>query len=318
MSHKTLSKTITLIVPFFNEADNLLAFYQSLQTVLDQLSDYQFEFIFIDDGSSDQSAAIVTQLPTGNYPVKLLQLSRNFGKENAITAGLDHCHSDAAIIIDADGQHPPMLIPQFIHAWENGVSMAYGIQTSRKNEPLLKRVFTQIFYNYLNRFTNIHIPKNAGDFRLLDRSIVTALNQCQEKSRFMKGLYAWVGFKSLGIPFVAEKRRSGESKWKLRRLSSLALAGITSFTHLPLRIWTVFGMLISIIAFCYGSAVVINTIISDHKIPGYATIVTAVFFFGGIQLLSIGILGEYIGRIFIEVKQRPGYIIANKYGFDND
>lgn len=318
MSANTLTKTIALIVPFLNEADNLAAFHQSMLETLKQLPQYQFEFIFIDDGSNDHSSDIITQLPIQPYPIKLLQFSRNFGKESAITAGLRYCNSDAAIIIDADGQHPQTLIPQFIQHWEDGINMVYGVQTFRENEPLLKRLFTRIFYNYLNRFTHIHIPKNAGDFRLLDKSVIKALNHCREKSRFMKGLYAWVGFKSIGIPFTAEKRFAGKSKWRFRHLGSLALTGITSFTHLPLRIWTIFGMVISAIAFCYGSAVIIKTLISGHDIPGYATIVTAIFFFGGIQLLSIGILGEYISRIFVEVKHRPDFIIAQTYGFDDD
>jgi glycosyltransferase involved in cell wall biosynthesis len=304
---------ISCVVPTHNEAENLKPFIAALKKQLQTISS-TFEIIIVDDGSKDNTAQQAASLIDKN--IKLLALSRNFGKENALTAGLEHCSGDVAILIDADFQHPIELIPTFIENWEQGYDMVYGVQSDRASETKLKRLFTKFFYGLIGKISKTEIPANAGDFRLLDRKIITALNAMPERSRFMKGLYTWVGFKSLAIPFAAPPRAAGKSSWSFLRLLDLAITGVTAFSDLPLRMWSAIGFIISLIAFILGLYIVIKTLIFGVDAPGYATIVVAITFFGGIQLLSIGILGEYIARIFNEVKQRPKYIISQKIGFE--
>lgn len=311
LQNKTVA--ISCVVPIFNEQEALPSFIEALHKELKTLSQ-NFEIIVIDDGSSDQSlATLKTLVPI--YGIKFLSFSRNFGKEVALTAGLQHATGEVTVLIDADFQHPIALIAEFLKHWAQGYDMVYGVRNDRLNESAPKRFFAKVFYELMAKFSDVRLPRNAGDFRLLDKKVVAALNNTQERARFMKGLYAWVGFKSLALPFDVADRTQGKSSWRFRKLASLALTGIISFTALPLRIWSLIGASISLISFIYAIYILTETLIKGSAVPGYATIVIAIMFFGGIQLLSIGILGEYIARIFNEVKHRPQYILAEKHGF---
>lgn len=306
---------ISCIVPLYNEEANIEPFFKHLHELLDQIA-LRYEIIAVDDGSSDLSAAKTLLLPA-NYHVKLISFSRNFGKETALTAGLEHCKGDVAILMDADFQHPIEVIPEFLKHWANGYQMVYGVRKNRDNESVFKRNFARFFYWLMKKITKIEIPNNAGDFRLLDRQVINALNTIQERSRFMKGLYAWIGFKKQEVPFEVKERAGGKSSWRFRRLTELALTGITSFSDVPLRVWGFIGFIVSLIAFLYALYFLAVTLLYGADLPGFPSLIIAVMFFGGVQLLSIGILGEYIARIFTEVKQRPKYIIEVKHGFED-
>jgi polyisoprenyl-phosphate glycosyltransferase len=313
-SIQQISDYLSFIVPMHNEAEGIVAFVEALDTYAKKITTH-YEIILIDDGSTDNGVAIIKEkllMPS----VKLLALSRNFGKEYALTAGLKHCKGQAAIVIDADFQHPFDTIPGFIKQWQDGYDMVYGLRADRKNEGFLKRNFTRTFYRLLGMMGDVEIPRHAGDFRLIDRKVIDAINECGENSRFMKGIYAWVGFKTTSVVYEVQDRFAGKSSWSFFKLFELAITGIISFSDLPLRIWSLVGMLISSIAFLYAAWIVFKTLAFGVDIPGYATMVVAIMFFGGIQLISVGILGEYIARIFREVKKRPHYIIAEKIGFD--
>lgn len=307
---------ISCIVPVYNEEALVEPFFTELQAQLHQLTKY-FEIIVVDDGSRDGTIDKLMALPK-NYHIKLLGLSRNFGKETALTAGLEHCSGDVAILLDSDFQHPIDVIPTFLQQWAAGYEMVYGVRENRDNESSIKRNLAGFFYWLMAKITKINIPANAGDFRLLDRKVVDSLNQFQERSRFMKGLYAWVGFKSVAVPFQVQDRAAGKSSWGLARLTELAITGITSFSDIPLRVWGFIGFIISVISLVYAIYFVTFTLLYGADLPGFPSIIVAVMFLGGIQLLSIGILGEYIARIFTEVKQRPKYLIEKKVGFEKN
>jgi polyisoprenyl-phosphate glycosyltransferase len=305
---------ISCVVPVFNEEAVIVDFVTQLDTAVQALTK-QYEIIIVDDGSRDYTTDKILQLPK-NPHVKLLGLSRNFGKEIALTAGLEHAKGDVVISIDADFQHPFELLPVFLNHWAQGYDMVYGVRHSRKAESYLKRNFARIFYWLMQKITKIDMPENAGDFRLMDRKILNALNQFPERTRFMKGLYAWVGFKKMGVPFEVKDRAAGSSSWGFTRLTELAITGITSFSDVPLRVWGWVGFSISLISLVYAIYIITVTMIYGADLPGFPTLVVAIMFLGGIQLLSIGILGEYIARIFTEVKQRPKYLLHIKEGFD--
>lgn len=308
--NKTLA--ISCVIPFYNEQAHLISLIEALQTTLKTLTEH-YEILFIDDGSTDHSSDII--MNSTEQSVKLLQFSRNFGKEAALMAGLQHSQGQVVIMLDADFQHPLSMLKTFIEHWVQGYDMVYGIR-DRQEEHWLKRHTTHGFYRLMKYLTHVPIPANAGDFRLLDRTVVEALLQCTERNLFMKGLYGWVGFKQIGIPFSVAKRKSGTTRMRYKDLTELALTGITSFSNVPLRIWGIIGLIISCIAFGYGSFIIVRTLCSGVDVPGFATIVVSILFIGGVQLLSIGILGEYLARIFIEVKKRPRYLIQRKIGFD--
>ncbi len=305
---------ISCVVPVYNEETNIPVFIRDLHGFLKSVTN-QFEIIVVDDGSRDQTLHHIRTLPP-DFKVKLLGFSRNFGKEIALTAGIDHCSGEVIALIDADFQHPIEMIKVFLDQWGEGYDMIYGVRKNRDNESRAKRNFARIFYWLMGKITKINIPNNAGDFRLMDRKVVDSLKTFHERTRFMKGLFAYVGFKSIAIPYDVRDRASGKSSLGFSRLAELAITGITSFSDAPLRVWGFMGFIISVISLIYAIYIMTMTFIFGTDLPGFPTLVVAIIFFGGIQLMSIGILGEYIARIFTEVKQRPNYIIETKEGFD--
>lgn len=301
------SPLISCLVPVYNEAENIALLIPALCHRLTNLSP-NYEIVIIDDGSDDNSANIAIEL-SARYPVKLIQLSRNFGKENALTAGIDQAKGDVVFMLDADFQHPLDMLPHFFDFWRQGYDMVYGIRTNRDHETRIKKALTKGFYRLLTLGADVPLEENAGDFRLMDRCVVDALRALPERNRFMKGLYSWVGFKTIAIPFNVDVRKNGHSKFNFFHLTRLAITGLTSFSTLPLHIWSVIGTLISICSIFYGVVIAIRTLVFGADLAGWATLAVGMTFLGGIQLLSIGILGEYIAKIFTEVKARPTYLI---------
>ncbi|MGH8461514.1 MAG: glycosyltransferase family 2 protein [Stenotrophobium sp.] len=301
--------SLSCVVPAYNEAGHLAAFLVALRDVVANITPH-YEILVINDGSRDNTREI-TLNAAADCGVRYLELSRNFGKEAALSAGLDHARGDVVLLIDSDFQHPLEMVPEMIGLWQNGYDMVYGVLADRSQDSVLKRVGTNAFYRLMTFGSKITIPRDAGDFRLMDRKVVDALRALPERNRFMKGLYAWVGFRSVAIPFVAADRAGGKSSFSLRRLGGLALSGLTAFTVLPLRIWSLIGFTISIVALLYGIYTVIMTLIFGNQVPGWTTLVVGLMFFSGVQLLSIGILGEYLGRVYDEVKNRPIYVVAH-------
>ena len=301
---------LSCVVPAYNEAENLKKFIPALAQQLEQ-QNLRYEIIVIDDGSQDQTVAVLEQM-LNDYPLRILKLSRNFGKEAALSAGLDYVTGDAALLIDADFQHPLDAIPSMIQLWKNGYDMVYGIR-DRSTESWFKKVFTRCYYHILNLSSSVDIPENAGDFRLLDAKVVDAVKKLSEKNRYMKGLYACVGFKSIGIHFTEQQRQHGQSSFNFKALFQLAMSGLTGFSDLPLRLCIYLGALLAIFAMSYGVWIIIETLIEGIRVPGWATLAAGMTLLGGIQLLCIGILGEYIGRIYAEVKNRPKYIVSAEY-----
>jgi glycosyltransferase involved in cell wall biosynthesis len=313
---KTYQKLVSCIVPVFNEEAGIAEFVSALTDTLKQLG-YSYEILLVDDGSQDKTYEVIQQLRT-TYKLRCLRFSRNFGKENAISAGLDYAQGDAVILMDADFQHPLELLGQFLAQWEKGYDMVYAVRQDRSDESWLKRVCAKAFYQLTSRINRINIPANAGDFRLLDRKIVQALQKLPERNRFMKGLYSWVGFKQISIPFEVQPRKTGTSQWSFYSLFNLAITGITSFTAFPLRMIALGGIGVATLAILYGLWIIISTLIFGIETPGWATIVTTITFFGGLQLFALGVVGEYIGRVFDEVKHRPHYIIDEETSFDDN
>lgn len=304
---------LSIVVPVFNEAGNVGPLLARLKPVLESCS-ASFEVIFVDDGSSDATLEAVKAENARDERVRAVSFSRNFGKEIAIAAGLDHAAGKAVVIMDADLQHPPETIPAFVAKWREGWQNVYGQRTHRITDSALRRMLTQRFYRMFKAFGETQLPEGAGDFRLLDRRAVQALLTMRERARFSKGLYAWVGFKSIGVPFEVAERMHGESKYSYRKLTRFALDGLMSFSTLPLKVWTYVGLFISGFAFATALYFIVRTMLSGVDVPGYASLIVSVMFFAGVQLLSLGVLGEYIGRIFAEVKRRPLYIVAERVG----
>jgi len=304
--------SVSCVVPAHNEAGNLPLLLPKLTAQLQQMSP-QWEILVVDDGSRDQTVAALAPW-LSRRGVICLQLSRNFGKEAALGAGLDHARGDVVFTMDADLQHPVELLPLMLQAWREGADMVYAVRRDRSGESTLKRIGTRMFYALMKMGSSIDIPPNAGDFRLMDRCVVEALGSLPERTRFMKGLYAWVGFRSQAIDFDPPARTSGRSGFGIRALLSLAASGLTAFSNLPLRLGSALGGILALIAIGYGVYIVIEHFVQGHDVPGWATIVAGLMFFGGVQLLTIGILGEYLGRVYDEVKRRPRYLVARRLG----
>ena len=306
---------ISCVVPAFNEAANLGPLLTGLTAQLAELTDH-WEVIVIDDGSRDATpAAMAPWVAAPALPgVRYVRLSRNFGKEAALTAGIDRAVGEVVLLMDADLQHPASLVPEMLAAWHGGADMVCAARASRADEGWAKRLGTAAFYRLVNHNSPVPIPVDAGDFRLMDRRVVDALKALPERNRFMKGLYAWVGFETVIIPYLPAERLAGTSSFSLRSLSKLAFTGVTAFTNAPLRLWSGIGVIVALFAIAFGTWIVIEYFIYGADVPGWATLACAVMFFSGVQLLSIGILGEYVGRIFDEVKQRPVYLIGSETG----
>lgn len=302
-------KLITILVPAYNEEDVLNMLYERLNAIMNSNENYDFEILFINDGSKDNTLNIIKSLREKDNRVCYLNLSRNFGKEIAMIAGLDYSKGDAVIIIDADLQDPPELIPQMIEFWEQGYDDVYAKRRSRKGETWLKKFTSKMYYKTLQSVTNIEIQKDTGDFRLLDRRCVEALKQFRESQRYTKGLFSWIGYNKKEILYDRDPRAAGKTKWNYKKLINLSIDGITSFTTVPLRWSAIIGLLISMTGFIYMLAIIIKTIVSGVDVPGYASTMVVILFIGGIQLIFLGVIGEYLGRSFYETKNRPIYFV---------
>jgi polyisoprenyl-phosphate glycosyltransferase len=304
-----MKKAITILVPAYNEEPVLGKLYDRLTQLADTATNYDFEFLFVNDGSRDNTLEIIKGFGDKDTRVSFINLSRNFGKEIAMCAGIDHANGDALVIIDADLQDPPELIPDMLKIWEEGYDDVYARRTKRLGESWFKRLTSKYFYEVLQRSTSIPIQRDTGDFRLLDRRCVEALRQIRESERYTKGFFSWIGYKKKEITYVRDPRAAGETKWNYFKLVNLAIDGIVSFTTAPLRISTVLGLLVSFLAFVYIAVIVVRTLIYGTDLAGYPSMMAVVLFLGGVQLLSLGIIGEYIGRIFNETKRRPLYFV---------
>lgn len=305
---------VSLVCPFYNEAKCTKAFYEALTAEIERLSDYQFEVICIDDGSDDASLDLLLGLANADSRFKVIELSRNFGKEAALTAGIDIALGELVIPFDSDLQDPPSLIGRLIQAWEeNDVDVVLAKRSNRQVDKLSKRVSAAAFYDTYNFLAHIKIPKNVGDCRLMTRDVVEALKSLPENQRFMKGLFAWVGFKACTIEYTRQARASGVTKFSGWKLWNFALEGITSFSTLPLRFWTYMGIAGALLTVAYAFFIIGRTLIFGIDVPGYASLFVAFLFFGSVQLIGIGILGEYVGRTYMEGKRRPTYVIRKMH-----
>lgn len=302
-------KKISVLIPCYNEEESIPLIYNKLREIAVVTPNYEWQFLFINDGSVDSTLKIIKRLRKEDPKVSYIDLSRNFGKEAAMLAGFDYAKGDAVVILDADMQHPPSLIPEMIEAWEKGFDDVYAKRRVRGEESWIRKKFSLLFYKVLQRSSEIDVLPNVGDFRLLDRKCVDELCKLRETGRYTKGLYSWIGFKKKEVWFDQGDRIAGKSSWKFSNLFNLAIDGITSFTTAPLRFSTIFGLFISLCAFAYMIFIIIKTIAYGEDVKGYPTLITVILFLGGIQLISLGIIGEYIGRIFNETKNRPIYVV---------
>jgi glycosyltransferase involved in cell wall biosynthesis len=307
-------KKVSIITPFYNEGEGIEFFYESLTEVLNNIPDLDFEVVCIDDGSQDNTLEKLIALTDKDTRFQVIELSRNFGKEAALTSGIDLASGDAVIPIDADLQDPPELIPEMIDQWRQGAEVVLARRVDRSSDSLFKRGTSGMFYRIHNHLSSIQLPENVGDFRLMDRLVIDGLKQLPERHRFMKGLFAWVGFETVTLDYVRDSRKAGDTKFSGFKLWNFALEGITSFSTIPLKLWTYIGAIGTVLTFFYASYIVVRTLIYGVDLPGYASLLVVILFFGSLQLISVGILGEYIGRIYMETKNRPVYLIKIRYG----
>ncbi|MBR3478023.1 MAG: glycosyltransferase family 2 protein [Bacteroidaceae bacterium] len=302
-------KKVSVLIPCFNEAQTLPALYEELKKLADTQTAYDWELMFVDDGSVDATLDVLKQLHIKDERVCVLSLSRNFGKENALLAGIDNVSGDCVVVMDADLQDPPSLVPEMLTYWEDGYQDVYAKRRDRGREPWIRKMFSLLFYRIMAHATRFELLQNVGDFRLLDRQCIDALRCLREIERYNKGLFCWIGFKKKEVLFDRGNRSEGESRWGFWSLMNLAIDGITSFTTAPLRFATIIGAIIALGAFCFLVFYISKTLIFGDPVQGFTTLVSVVLFLGGVQLLSIGILGEYIGRIYNEAKGRPNYVV---------
>ena len=299
---------LSVVVPCFNEAEGLDQFHARLRAVMDGLG-AAWEVVYVNDGSADATLARVEALRAADGRVALVNLSRNFGKEIALTAGLDHATGEAVVVIDADLQDPPEVIPALVAAWRSGFDMVYAQRRVREGETWLKRATADGFYRVMQRVGGVRLPRDAGDFRLMSRRAVDALLRLREQHRFMKGLFAWVGFPSVAVLYDRAPRHAGTSSWSYWRLWNLALEGITGFTVVPLKVATYLGLAVAVFAALFGGQLVVRTLLFGNPVPGYPSLMAVVLFLGGAQLMTLGVIGEYLGRVFNETKRRPLYLV---------
>ena len=309
----TKKSLVSIVTPFYNEEGSVEAFRKAITEALVNLDNFEFEFICINDGSTDNTLNELLHCVDVDPRFVVLELSRNFGKEAAMSAGIDYAKGDCVIPIDADLQDPPQLITQMLEKWKKGAEVVLAKRIDRSTDSFAKRTSALMFYRLHNAVSNLKIPENVGDFRLMDRVVVDALKQLPERQRFMKGLFAWLGFKTVTVEYVREPRAVGNSKFSGWKLWNFAIEGVTSFSLVPLKVWTYIGAFGSLFAICYASFITIRTIIFGIDVPGYASLLVVMLFFGSLQLMSLGVIGEYIGRIYFESKQRPLYIVRKQY-----
>ncbi|HTW69974.1 MAG TPA: glycosyltransferase family 2 protein [Acetobacteraceae bacterium] len=298
---------ISVVVPAFNEADGIAAFHRRLAGVMQTLG--AWDAVYVNDGSTDGTLAVLQALRRDDPHVAIVNLSRNFGKEIATTAGLDHAQGDAVVVIDADLQDPPELIPALVEAWLQGFDTVYAQRRARLGETRVKRATAAMFYRLMRRLGRVELPPNTGDFRLMSRRVVDAVRRMREQHRFMKGVFAWVGFPSCAVQYDRAPRHAGKTKWSYWKLWNLALEGITSFTVMPLKVATYLGLAVALMAVIYAAQVVVKTLLIGNPVAGYPSLMTVVLFLGGVQLMTLGVIGEYLGRVFNETKQRPLYFV---------
>lgn len=304
-------KKVSLLIPAYNEQESLPLLYQKIVEVTDTLPQYEWEFMFVNDGSKDNTLNILRELRHNDLRVNYVDLARNFGKEVAMLAGFDHVTGDCMIIMDADLQHPPTVIPDFLAKWEEGYEDVYAIRKTRGKESWLRKQFSLLFYKILQKTTRVDILQNVGDFRLLDRKCIDMLKQLRESERYTKGMFCWIGCKKIGVEFEQGDRVAGQSSWNFMSLLNLAIEGITSFTTAPLRIATYSGVIIAMLAFLYLIYVIIKAAVWGDPVAGFPSLMAVILFIGGIQILFLGIIGEYLGRVFNETKRRPVYFVES-------
>lgn len=307
---------LSLVVPMYNEADVVAELFARVVPVLEGVT-ADYEIVCVNDGSSDGTLPLLIGAHEANPRIKVLDLTRNFGKEVALSAGLDHASGDAVIPFDADLQDPPELIPEMVSKWKAGHEVVIAVRRDRSQDTYPKRVTAMAFHRIMGRLSEVPIPADAGDFRLMDRRVVEMLGRLPERTRFMKGIFAWLGFQPAMIDYTRPARASGRSKWKPWQLWNFALDGILSFTTLPLRIWTYFGIAVALAAMGYMTFIIVRTLVLGIDVPGYASVVVFILFFSGLNMVGLGIIGEYLGRVFIEVKSRPLYLVRTSIGFDD-
>ncbi|UDM49753.1 glycosyltransferase family 2 protein [Cupriavidus sp. MP-37] len=313
MSGPYESRLLSLVVPCYNESESIGRFFDSVIPVLESIDATRFEIVLVNDGSTDDTLEQLIAYSHRDPRVRVVDLTRNFGKEAALTAGLDEALGDAVIPIDADLQDPPSLIPELVRRWREGAEVVLAQRSSRACDSWLKRATAGAYYRVHNKLSDQKLPVNVGDFRLMDRVVINALKQMPERRRFMKGLFAWVGYRTVIVPYEREPRSAGHSKFSGWRLWNFALEGITSFSTMPLRSWTYIGVAIALGAFGYGAFIVARTLVLGIDVPGYASLLSALLFLGGIQLIGLGVVGEYVGRIYDEAKGRPIYLVRRRY-----
>ena len=308
--------TVSIIIPCHNESGNLATLYARVCAVMDEAGE-PWEMICVNDGSGDDTLLQLIALHHQDRRVRVIDLSRNFGKEAALTAGLDAAQGEAAIPLDADLQDPPELIPELLARWREGFDVVNAVRLSREGESWLKRASAHVFYRIINRMSDVEIPPDTGDFRLLSRPVLEALQALPERRRFMKGLFAWVGFRSTNVYYHRAPRHAGKTTWNYWRLWNLAVEGITSFSQVPLQLAAYLGFVVSLLAFLYAVWLVISTLVYGNLVKGYPSIMVTLLFLGGVQLMALGVIGEYLGRIYEESKQRPVYLVRQAWGMVN-
>lgn len=307
-------KKVTILIPCYNEEQSLPLLYEQLAALTEKHPEYDWEILFVNDGSKDNTIQLIKQLSQKDNRIAYVDLSRNFGKEAAMLAGFDYATGDCMVIMDADLQHPPHLIPEMLQHWEAGYDDVYAKRTTRGKESWLRKNLSLLYYKLLQKTTRVEILQNVGDFRLLDRKCIDTLKQLRESERYTKGMFCWIGFNKKEIEFEQGDRVAGETSWNYLSLFNLAIEGITSFTIAPLRLSTMMGITVSIIAFIYMCVIITKTIIWGEDVQGFPTLMVVILFLGGVQLLSLGIIGEYLGRIFHETKKRPIYVVKEYKG----
>ena len=308
---------VSIVIPCYNEEENIEACYKELVTTL-RKTNYEYELIFVNDGSSDNTLGKLINLHKSDSNVKIIDFSRNFGKEIALSAGLDYAKGDVVIPFDADLQDPPEIIPKLLEKYQEGYDIVNAVRIKREGETFFKKATSKLFYRVMNKLTDIEIPKDVGDFRLISRNALEVIKNMRERKRFMKGIFAWVGFKTASVYYERKPRYAGKTKWNYMKLTDLAIEGITSFSAAPLRLSSLLGFLVSFVAFFYALWVIIAKLVFGNPVKGYPSLMVAILFLGGVQLISIGIIGEYIGRIYEEVKQRPLYVVRKVWDSKNE